>query len=170
MKKLISLSILMLLALTLNAQETARISSADITFEFIAKKVKGTLSGFKSSSKINLSNITESVFEGTVDVSTLDSGNFLRNWSLKSDKYFNEDDYPKIKFKSTKIEGNSGNFIVHGNLTIKNISKPIFITFKKNGNKIVGNSTILSSDYNIVIIKKKKEENKVKITFNFELN
>ncbi len=167
MKKLISLSILMLLVLTVNAQETIQIVSADIGFEFIAKKVKGTFSGFQSSSKINLNNITESVFEGTVDVGSLDSGNFLRNWSLKSDKYFNEDDYPKIKFKSTKIKGDTNNFVVHGNLTIKNISQPIVITFKKNGNKLIGSSTVLSSDYDIVIIKKKKEDNKVNIIFTF---
>ena len=44
------------------------------------------------------------------------------------------------------------------------------IDFKKNGNQLIGTTTIYSSDFGITIIKKSKEANAVKVTMTFKVN
>ncbi|WP_350285771.1 YceI family protein [uncultured Croceitalea sp.] len=154
--------------LSLTAQNKA-IKSAEVTFEFVAKGVDGTIAGFTSASTIDFDNLQNSVFKGAVAVETLDTDNGLRNWSLKGRKYFNEDSYPKISFESTTITQKDDTYKVQGTLTLKGTKKPLTITFTKNGNTLVGKASLYTSDFGINI-KKKREDNLVKITFRFVLS
>ena len=149
--------------------QKAKISNAVIEFEFVDKEVKGTISGFESTSKIDWDNMANSFFEGSVAVETLDTNNGLRNWSLKSGKYFDKSDYPRIYFKSTEITHEGKNYLVKGILSLKGIKKPLVIIFKRNGAALVGTTELYTYDFDIKI-KKKREDNLVKITFRFELS
>ena len=71
------------------------IASAKITFEFLSKKVNGSIEGFESESQIDWDVPSNSKFKGSVKVATLDTNNGLRNWSLRSSRYFNAKTYPK---------------------------------------------------------------------------
>lgn len=150
------------------AQETT-IKSAEITFTFVSKDVNGTLSGFESSSSIDLNDIENSKFKGSVSVETIDTGNSIRNWSLRRGKYFDADDYPKITFESSLIQTTEKGFIVKGQLTIKGTTKPITVNFIKTDSKLTGRTTLFSSDFGITISKKGKEKNKVDVKFVFQL-
>ncbi|WP_276166773.1 YceI family protein [Zobellia alginiliquefaciens] len=145
------------------AQNPANITSAKVTFHFISKNVEGSLSGFESESKIDLSAISSSQFKGSVDAETIKTGNFLRDWHLKSKKYFNTDDYPKINFESTEIKETADGFSVTGTLTLKGTSKPITIKFIRKPSQLVGTTTLFTSDYGIPI-QKERAENKVVVT------
>lgn len=147
----------------------ATISKAEVSFEFVSKKVKGTIQGFESTSTIDFDNPAHSIFKGAVATETIDTNNGLRNWSLKSGKYFNADDFPRIQFTSTSVHKKENRYVVNGNLTLKGITKPITIYFMKKGNQLKGNTSIYSSDYNIKI-KKKREDNLVRITLLFYLD
>ncbi len=149
--------------------QSTTIKSAEITFNFESKDVNGSISGFTSESTIDPENPENSKLKGSVTVKTIKTGIFLRDWSLKGGKYFDEDDYPKIYFESTSVSVTSDGFSVKGNVTIKNIDKPLTIVFKKNGNELVGTSTLYSSDFGINI-KKKHEDNKVKIKMVLKLD
>lgn len=170
MKKIILLILVSCTTAFLFGQDQGTLSDADISFTFVSKKVNGTISGFSSSSKIDKNNISSSKLNGSVDTKTLDSGNFLRNWSLKGGKYFDTDTYPTIHFKSTSIEELKVGFIVTGQLTIKGISKPITIAFQDEGNRLVGSTTLFSSDFGINIMKKSREANKVVVKMSFKVN
>ncbi|SHK05117.1 YceI family protein [Pseudozobellia thermophila] len=136
------------------AQDTTPISSADISFLFVSKEVDGSISGFESTSEIDLGNLKESKFSGSVQVESLKTGNFLRDWSLKGKKYFHADAYPKIHFESTDIsETDEGNYLVKGRLTLKGITKPIVFQFERDGKRLVGTTTLFSSDFGIEINK-----------------
>ncbi len=157
----------MLLTLqVLNAQQS--VTSARVEFVFVSKDVDGTIEGFQSSSKIIPEELTSSVFEGSVAISTLKTGNFLRDWHLKSSKYFDEETYPTITFKSTEVTSNENGLEVIGTITIKGISKSITWYFQKEGKTLRGTSTLFSSDFNINI-KKGRQENKVEINLILEL-
>ncbi len=145
-----------------------KIAKADISFEFVSKEVKGTLAGFKSESVIDWNAPENSIIEGSVASETLDTDNGLRNWSLKSGKYFDADDYPRIYFKSTEIRVTEGGAMVKGALTIKAISKPLTIVFTKEGNSLIGKASLYTTDFDIKI-KKNREDNLVKVAFNFSL-
>lgn len=159
--------ILFLLSLqVLNAQQS--ITSARVEFVFVSKDVDGTIEGFQSSSKVIPEDPTTSVFEGSVSVSTLKTGNFLRDWNLKGGKYFDEETYPLITFKSTVVTSNENGLKVVGTITIKGISKPLTWNFQKDGNTLRGSATLFCSDFNINI-KKGRQENKVEINLILEL-
>ncbi|MGB5226743.1 MAG: YceI family protein [Eudoraea sp.] len=159
--------ILFLLATNvLSAQQT--ISVARIEFVFVSKDVDGTIEGFESSSKIIPEELTSSVFDGSVAVNTIKTGNFLRDWHLKSSKYFDEEAYPLITFKSMEVTTNKNGLEVIGTITIKGISKSLIWKFEQDGNTLRGSATLYSSDFNINI-KKGRQENKVEINIIFEL-
>lgn len=151
---------------SINAQTT--ITKAEISYEFVSKDVKGTIEGFESTSSIDFDNPENSIFKGAVAVETLDTNNGIRNWSLKSRKYFNSSDHPKISFESTAVIENENDISVKGNLTLKGITKPITIIFSKKGNQLRGLFEVYSSDFGINI-KKKREDNLVKVTLLFNL-
>lgn len=161
MKKIVIL-ILFINSIVINAQEAATIKGAQINFVFIDNDVDGTFSGFNSSSKIDATDFEKSLFAGSVAVETISTGNSLRNWSLRRSKYFDADSYPKITFSSTNVTGSIDAFTVTGNLTIKNTTKKITLNFTKKDAKLIGETSINSADYGIVI-KKNKDQNKVNI-------
>ncbi len=147
--------------------QTVNIKSAVISFEFVSKETKGTISGFKSNSSIDWKNLENSVFKGSVASETLDTNNGLRNWSLKSGKYFDVDDYPIILFQSKQVKLHDKKLVVTGDLTIKNITKPITINFIQNKNQLIGTTSLYSIDYGIKI-KKNREDNLVKVKMVFD--
>ncbi|MCL6265889.1 YceI family protein [Flagellimonas myxillae] len=152
----------------LNAQKN-QIQNAKIRFEFVSKGVKGTIAGFESESQIDWAAPENSVFKGRVQSESLDTNNGLRNWSLRSGKYFDVDDHPYILFESTGVTQNKNQWIVEGNLTIKSTTKPISIIFERMDNKLVGSFSLYSIDYGIKI-KKKREDNLVKVRLEFDVN
>ncbi|MBU2946612.1 YceI family protein [Zobellia uliginosa] len=151
------------------AQEESTITSAEITFNFESKDVNGSIAGFNSESKINLNNITQSKFKGSVSAETLKTGNFLRDWHLKGNKYFNVDKYPKIAFESTQVVEGKDGFTVIGTLTLKGVSKTMSIDFMKKESTLVGAATLFSSDFGITI-KDEKADNEVSITMTLKLS
>lgn len=170
MTKILSILFLSLLAQTsLSGQASTTISSAEITFVYLSNDTDGSVSGFSSSSIIDTEHPSNSVFKGEVQARTLETGNFLRNWSLRGSKYFDVDTFPKIKFASTSVAVAVSGYSVKGNLTIKDITKPITIKFIRTDKNLIGTTTLFSSDFGIHV-KKQREDNKVAVKMVFELN
>lgn len=169
MKKIICLSVLLMSFISVNAQEKFSLSDAQISFVFVSKNVAGTIAGFSSSSTLDPNDLPNSKLKGSVKVETLESGNFLRNWSLKGGKYFDVDKHPLITFESTAITKTTDGFKVEGQLTLKATTKTVIMNFIKDGDRLTGTASLFSSDYGINIIKKSREANKVNITLSFTL-
>lgn len=150
------------------AQDKVDIISAEISFTFVSNGVDGTLSGFNSSSTLDLEHLEASELKGSVAVETIKTGNFLRDWSLKGGKYFDADDYPKITFESSSINKTDNGLTVEGQLTIKDIGKQITIDFIQLNNHLTGTIILFSSDYDIHI-KKKRADNKIIVNMVFGL-
>lgn len=144
-------------------------TASKITFTFESKNVTGSISGIQSESEIDFSQFENSKIKGSVSVSSLKTGNFLRDGHLMWEKYFNRSDYPRIYFESTSITANSdASYSILGNLNIKGISKPVTFTAMKTGNRIKITGSIYSSDWDIRIDKERKN-NKVTIVMDFQL-
>tara|TARA_R110002049_G_scaffold47596_3_gene137377 strand:- start:128488 stop:128979 length:492 start_codon:yes stop_codon:yes gene_type:complete len=149
-------------------QNPTLISSTEITFSFVSKDVQGSIADFTSHTTINFDDITHASFKGSVAVSSLKTGNFLRDWSLKGKKYFDAENHPKITFESRSVSGTRETFTVKGILTIKAIAKPITINFQRKAKELLGTTTLFSSDFDIPI-KKERGDNKVIVKFRFTL-
>jgi polyisoprenoid-binding protein YceI len=84
-----------------------------------------------TSSKADLS---DAVFEFTAQVASVDTRIERRDTHLKSADFFDAEKYPTIKFKSTsfkKVEGKK--WKMTGNLTIKDVTKPVTLDVTLNG-------------------------------------
>ena len=85
------------------------------------------------------------VLEGTVDVSTIDTGDANRDGHLKGPEFFDADQHPTISFHSTGTElGGGGQITLEGEITIKGITKPLELTgeIAENGEDPWGNERI----------------------------
>ncbi|RYY94124.1 MAG: YceI family protein, partial [Chitinophagaceae bacterium] len=72
---------------------------------------------------------TDAKINFTVDVNSIYTDNDARDKHLKSDDFFNADNYPNMVFTGTSFRKVSGNqYELKGNLTIRNVTKPA--TFK----------------------------------------
>lgn len=64
--------------------------------------------------------------DALLDVSHEDTDNHMRDSDLRSPTYFDVAKYPTMTFHSTSIETKDANdFMVTGNLTIKDVTKPV---------------------------------------------
>jgi polyisoprenoid-binding protein YceI len=64
--------------------------------------------------------------DALLDVSHEDTDNHDRDADLRSPTYFDTAQYPTMTFVSTSVEPKDAkNFVVDGNLTIKNVTKPV---------------------------------------------
>ena len=148
-----------------------KINSTDskITFTFDSEGVAGTIGDIQSQSEIDLTQIEESIIKGSVSVSSLKTGNFLRDGHLMWEKYFNRSDYPRIYFESNSIKENKDRtYKVEGNLTIKGISKPVTFLAVKKDNIINITGNIYTSDWNINI-QKERTKNKATIAMKLKI-
>ncbi len=85
------------------------------------------------------------VLQGSVDVSTIDTGEANRDGHLKSPEFFDAEQYPQITFHGTTTEaGADGSVTLIGEITVKGITKPIELTGElgENGQDPWGNERI----------------------------
>lgn len=87
--------------------------------------VTGNIKSFNAelSSEGDDFNNAEISFSG--DINSIDTGNGDRDGHLKSADFFDGEKFPAITFKSTNVEKDGSDYIVKGDLTIKDVTKPV---------------------------------------------
>jgi polyisoprenoid-binding protein YceI len=135
-----------------------------VSYNFVKEKVTGTVSGFEATLDLNFEDISKSKISGSVDATTLTSGNGMRDKHLQAKDYFNTKEFPKMSFESTGFEKTDKGYSVTGKMTIRNISQEVNITFIKEDNVINGKCIIYTNDFEIAS-KKKRDDSKVLIKF-----
>ena len=63
----------------------------------------------------------------TADINSIDTNNNQRDTHLKSQDFFAAEQYGQLKFVGTKFEKSGDNFLLHGDLTIRDVTKPLVI-------------------------------------------
>ena len=69
----------------------------------------------------------------TIDVSSIDTNNEQRDGHLKSEDFFSAANHNQITFKGTKLEVKGDEGQLHGDLTIKGITKPVVLNVENGG-------------------------------------
>lgn len=130
-------------------------SSIEFKVRNLGFNVSGTFSGLEGSIQFDPENPVESIFDVSVDASSINTNNSMRDGHLKSESYFDVQNYPRIHFVSTKITSanQKEHFMMTGKLTIKNITKdisfPFVATSGVNGYLFRGSFHINRKDFNI---------------------
>ena len=94
--------------------------------------VRGTLNNLKGKIIFDPKNLSAASFDMTIGVAGINTGKPDKDNELKKDTYFNLVKYPVIKIKSTSVTQDKPGgiiYILHGNLTMKGITKPVNIQF-----------------------------------------
>jgi polyisoprenoid-binding protein YceI len=68
---------------------------------------------------------TAKSIEFTADISSIDTNNEQRDTHLKSADFFNADDHAELRFSGKTYEADGDTAKLHGDLTIRGITKPL---------------------------------------------
>ncbi len=123
--------------------------------------VKGSFKDFSVNVITNDADFSNADIDVKIDTGSIHTGQEQREGHLKAPDFFDVEKYPSATFKSTSIErtGNEGEYKIHGDLTIKGITKPVTLDVEFNGaatdpygNEKAGfdfNTVINRSDYGL---------------------
>ncbi|WP_392958331.1 YceI family protein [Streptomyces sp. LN245] len=124
-------------------------------------KVRGAFSEFEGSASFDGADPSKSSGTVTIQAKSVDTRNADRDKHLRSNDFLNMDEYPQITFVSTAVHrSGDSSFDVTGDLTIKNVTKPVTIPFSYEGTAtdpfgnirvgLEGSVTINRKDYGVI--------------------
>jgi polyisoprenoid-binding protein YceI len=79
----------------------------------------------------NFDTVSQLVF--TADIDSIDTNNAQRDGHLKSADFFDAAAYPRLRFEGRKFETDGDTANLHGDLTIKGITKPVTLQVEVGG-------------------------------------
>jgi len=92
----------------------------------VVSEVDGSFRTFDATIENTKPDFSDAVVNFTVDINSVDTDNENRDKHLKSDDFFNAEQFPQMKFQSTSFKPLGGNkYQLNGNLTIRDITKPV---------------------------------------------
>ena len=95
--------------------------------------VRGRFKDFTSTIHYDAADMTKSTVEFTAKVESIDTGVGGRDNHLRSADFFDVAQFPEMKFKSTKVEKKGNGYVLHGDFTLKGVTKPISFPFNLTG-------------------------------------
>jgi polyisoprenoid-binding protein YceI len=98
----------------------------------MVSKVRGHFSKFQAQI-VTAANPLESSATATVDLSSVETGNEMRDNDLRSSNFFDAATHPQMTFASTGIRSDGGDLVMDGDLTIRGVTRPVSLTFEVNG-------------------------------------
>jgi polyisoprenoid-binding protein YceI len=109
----------------------------------------GQFGGLKGTISFDPNDLANSKFDATIDVSTINTGNGMKNTHAKSEKWFDADKYPTIQFTSSAITKSASGYEAKGTLSMHGVQKEVAIPFTFDDNIFKGVMTVNRLDYNI---------------------
>jgi polyisoprenoid-binding protein YceI len=95
--------------------------------------VKGRFKDFAGTIHLDDKDITRSAVEFTAKIESIDTGVDGRDKHLRTPDFFDAAQFPEMTFKSTRVEQKGKSYVLHGDLTIKGVSKPVALPFTLTG-------------------------------------
>ena len=111
------------------AKWTVDQSHSAVGFEvkhMMVSKVKGQFDSYTAEVEAaDLTDLTTATIAFKFDVASINTRSEDRDNHLKSGDFFDVETYPTIEFKSTNITKDGDDYKVTGDLTIKDVTKPV---------------------------------------------
>jgi polyisoprenoid-binding protein YceI len=96
--------------------------------------VRGRFREFSGMINYDDKDITKSSVEVTAKIESINTGVDRRDAHLRTADFFDAAKYPEMTFKSTRVERKRDNeYVLHGDFTLRGISKPVAIPFTVTG-------------------------------------
>lgn len=87
--------------------------------------VTGSLKSFNASLESEADDFENAQVSFEAETGSIDTGNKDRDNHLKSGDFFDAEKYPAIRFTSTSLTQDGDDYILKGDLTIKDVTKPV---------------------------------------------
>ncbi len=155
MKKILCLWLIFGLTASVSAQNWKSVTaSVSFKIKHFGIVVKGSFKGFIGTIKFDPDDLVNSSLSASVDATTLDTDNGLRNSHLKDKpEYFDVEKYPTVKMKTTKIIKEGDKFMGYFDLTMKdktkNVKIPLLFTPEGETATFQGSTVINRRDWSI---------------------
>jgi len=102
-------------------------SSVNFTARHLmVSKVRGRFGFFEGTIEVGDSP-ERSTVSATIDVGTVDTGQQQRDGHLRSPDFFDVDTHPRMEFRSSRVEPKGSDWLVHGDLTIRDVTRPVVL-------------------------------------------
>jgi polyisoprenoid-binding protein YceI len=141
---------IMLSAFTIKNNSIWKITD-DYSVKAKTNKFDAIFKGLIAEIDFDESNLATSKITASIDASSINTGNGMRNKHAKQG--LEADKYSTIKFESVTIQKKDNGFEAIGKLTIKDVTKEIKLpfTFTRNANNGVfnGKFSVVPADYNV---------------------
>ena len=129
-------------------------SSVQFKVKNLGFNVPGSLTGLAGKIQYDPAQPEAASFDVTVDATTINTDNGMRDDHLRGDSYFDVQHYPKIRLVSSKItQRKKGSYLFTGQLTIKKVTKdvsfPFTVTETGDAHRFQGSFTINRRDYEV---------------------
>ena len=151
MSKLSLSAFMLFLACQLSAQSTWSADKAHAKIGFtvthlLVSEVDGTFKTFDAKITAAKDDLSDAVFEATIDANSATTDNEMRDGHLKKPDMFDTEKFPTLTFKSTSISKAGDNrYTLKGNLTMKGVTKEVSLdmlvmgfTTNRQGKKVAG--------------------------------
>lgn len=93
--------------------------------------VRGRFTDF--SGTVHIAEDGSTAITGVVQASSIDTNEPQRDEHLRSEDFFEAATYPEIRFSSTSIDQTSEGYRIAGELTIKDVTRPVILDATVNG-------------------------------------
>jgi polyisoprenoid-binding protein YceI len=113
------------------------LDQAHTTVEFIARhlmitKVRGRFSSFTGT--VTVAEVPEeSSVEVTIDANSIGTSQEQRDTHLRSADFFEAEKYPTLTFKSTSVKLDGDDWKVTGDLTVRDVTRPVVLDVEFDG-------------------------------------
>ena len=96
-------------------------------------KVRGQFGDFAGTARIDTAEPKNSSVTLAIKAASVDTGSADRDGHLKSADFFDVETYPELTFVSTDVSRDGSDWTITGDLTIKDVTKPVTIEFEETG-------------------------------------
>lgn len=94
----------------------------------MVSNTRGKFTKFTGALALDDKDVTKSTVNVDIDAASVDTSDQKRDEHLRGEDFFDVKKFPKLTFKSTKIDKSGEKLLVTGNLTIKNVTKSVVLT------------------------------------------
>ena len=143
-----ALGLMALSAFTAIKSQNWKISES-YSIKFDGGDPSGEFKGLKGVVNFDPANLAASKFDASIDVASINTGNGMKNTHAKSEKWFDAEKYPVIKFTSTSITKTATGYAAAGILDMHGVQKPVTIPFTFENNEFKGSFEVNRIDYNV---------------------
>ena len=95
--------------------------------------VTGTFTELGAEVELQGDDLADAKVDFRANVNSVDTGSADRDKHLKSADFFDADHFPKLEFRSTSSSKSGDAYTVTGDLTIKNVTKPVTLKVEWSG-------------------------------------